>query len=374
MIRERRALAERGLLDRRRPVDWRRYSKHVRRAQRRLPRYEHPLAISLAFSLLFAVAGMSLLQVIGVGIGAGMQQLGGSLVSTLPQAKESQLVLGEAPVSVSAAPVLDALPEFTKTNAVTVSGKVPAFAIASGRQIEVDLNGQAVGVFPIASDGRFGGGTITLPDGTSTITARLVEGTSEIAASSATVVVDRTAPPLSITRPKANDTIEGPDVVIEGKTEAGVEVSVSGRALRPNPDGTFTERLSAPTGPLTLAIVARDKAGNETKTALQLTVKVSSQAPTAGVAMAVLLDRTKVRPSETVVARIVATENGKPKADLAVTLSVGVFTVGTYKTDANGIANIGFAAPNHEVEDVAVVVLGAGTSARATLTVANPKP
>jgi hypothetical protein len=355
---------------RRRPVDWHRYSKQVHRAQRRLPRHEHPIGVSLAASLAFAVAGLWLLQLVGGGIGAGIQQLGSSLMSTLPQARESELVLGETQVNVGGTLMLDGLPEFTKSNAVTISGKVPAFAIGSGRTIELVLNGLTIGTFPIAGDGRFGGTAITLPDGTSTITARLLEGATDVATTSATVFVDRTAPALSITRPKATESIEGPDIIVEGKTEPGADVSVNDRALRPNPDGTFTERLTAVPGTLTLNVVARDKAGNETKTSLAITVKPASQAA-VGTTVAVTLDRAKVRPGETVVARVVATENGKPKADLAVTLQVGVITIGTYKTDASGTAIIGFAAPNHEVDDVAIVILGGGTSARATLTVAT---
>ena len=146
---------------------------------------------------------------------------------------------------------------------------------------------------------------------------------------------------------------------------------MSGRALRPNPDGTFTDRITAPVGPLTLQIVAKDRAGNETKTTLSITVKQSTVAPAVGVTLGITLDRTKVRPGETVVVKVVATESGKARADLSVTLQSGVFTVGTYRTDANGLATIGFAAPNHEADDVAIVVIGGGTSARATLTVTN---
>jgi hypothetical protein len=373
LVRRRRTpVASPAAYQRRRPVDWRRYSKHARVARRRLPRFEHPVAVSAAFSLLFAVVGMSLLNLVGAGLGAGLQQLGSSLVSTLPQAKgQSEIVLTEPQVTISAAPLLDPLPEFTKNNVVPIAGRVPSFAALAGRQVEIALNGSVVGAFPIAADGRFAGSALTLPDGTSTILARLVEGTTEIASSSATVVVDRKPPPLSITRPKPGETIEGTEVVIEGKTEPDAEVTVSGRALRPNPDGTFTDRITAPIGPLTLQLSAKDRAGNETKTALAITVKQSSLAPAAGVTMAISLDRTKVRPSGTVVARVVATENGRPKADLTVTLQVGVFTLGTYRTDAAGVATVGFAAPDHEVDDVAIVALGGGTSARATLTVTN---
>lgn len=351
------------------PVDWRRYAAEVRRARRRLPRYEHPLVVRVAVSVLFAVAGASLLQAFGVGVSSSLRDLGAGVAGTLPKAQEAQLVLGETPVTISAAPVLVGLPDFTRTNEVRIAGKVPDFAVRPGRQIALTVNGRLVATYVIGADGRFGGGPITLPDGPSTITATLVEGQAEIAATSGTVVVDRVPPALEVTRPRANDTVDGPDVIVEGKTEAGADVSVNDRAVRPNPDGTFTERVAAPVGPLVLTIVARDKAGNETKTQLSITVRQPAQTTTAGTVLAVTLDRTKVRPGETVVAKVTATQDGRPRADLAVTLQVGVITIGTYKTDLAGTASIGFAAPNHEVDDVAVVILGGGASARATLTV-----
>ena len=355
---------------RRRPVDWRRYSKRVRVAQKSLPRYEHPVLISLAFSLLFAVAGMSLLSAVGGGLGAGIQQIGAGVVGALPQGKgAAQIELTEQQFSVSAAPILDALPEFTRTDKVTVAGKIPSFAAVAGRQVEIALNGTLVATVPIAADGRFTSRELTLSDGASTVIARLVAGREEIAVSSATVVVDKVAPALTITRPRASESIDGTEVAIEGKTEPDAEVTVNGRTLRPSPDGTFADRITAPVGPLTLQVTAKDRAGNETKTSLSVTVRQATAAPAAGTTLAISLDRTRVRPGETVVVRAVATENGKPKADLTVTLQIGVFTVGTYRTDATGVAIIGFAAPDHEADDVAIVVLGGGTSARATLTV-----
>jgi hypothetical protein len=353
------------------PVDWRRYARYVRRAQAKLPRREHPVAVTLAASLVFAVAGSLVAQAIGVGIGTGIGDLGRSIVSTLPQAREADLVLGETQVTVSAAPILDPLPEFTKTNEVRVSGKVPGFAVLPDRAISLALNGRPLSTLAVGTDGRFGPAAVTLPDGTSTLQFALVQGTTEIATTSHTIVVDRVAPQLTIVRPKAADTVEGTDLIVEGKTEAGADVTVNDRALRPNPDGTFTERLVVSPGALKIAVVAKDKAGNETKSEISITVKEKSQSSTAGTALTVKLDRTTVKPSESVIAEIRATDGGAPKAGLAVTLSVGVITIGTYKTDADGVARIGFAAPNHEVEDVAVVVLGGGTSARATLTVAK---
>jgi glucodextranase-like protein len=360
---------------RRRPVDWRRYSAQVRRARQRLPRTEHPLAVRAVISVVFAVAGMVVLQLVGAGVGVRVADLGRSVLSGLPQPKEADLVLGEAQVNVSAGPVLDPLPEFTKTPQIVLGGKVPEFALRPGRGIAVAVNAVNVASVQLAPDGRFGPSTLTLADGVNTVKVSVIDGLSEVASTTATVTVDREPPALQIVHPKTGDAVDGPDVTIEGTTEAGASVILNDHVLRPNPDGSFTDRLAAvPAGPLTITIVATDKAGNETKAQLQIVVKPSPSPAAVGTTLALTLDRTTVRPGETVVAQIVATEAGKPKGDLAVTLQVGVITIGTYRTDASGIARVGFAAPDHEVAAASVVVLGGNASATATLTVAIPKP
>jgi hypothetical protein len=353
----------------RQPVDWREYAAHVRRAERKLGRRRHPLAATIAGSVVLAVAGSFFAQAVGVGIGAGVRDLGRSIVSTLPGDRNEDLVLGETPVTVSIAPILDSLPEFLKASVLLFEGRVPSFAVRAESSIAISLNGRILTTLQVAPDGRFGGIPITLQDGPNTIEATLLEGSTEIAATSHTVVVDRVAPELKIVRPEPGATVEG-EVIVEGSTEAAADVTVNDRALRPNPDGTFTERIVAPPGPLALTIVARDRAGNETKTELTIIVG-EAVVPTAGLVIAVSLDRALVKPGDTVVAEIHAIHDGQLKPDLAFTLQVGVITIGSYRTDASGTARVGFAAPNHEVEDVAVVILGGGTSARASFTVAK---
>jgi len=90
-----------------------------------------------------------------------------------------------------------------------------------------------------------------------------------------------------------------------------------------------------------------------------------------GLSLAISLDRSLVKPGETVFAEIHAIEDGQLRPDVPVTLQVGVITIGTYRTDSSGTARVGFAAPNHEAENVTVLVLGGGTSGRATFTVAR---
>jgi hypothetical protein len=144
-------------------------------------------------------------------------------------------------------------------------------------------------------------------------------------------------------------------------------VTVNGRTIVPGQDGTFSETYTPPVGPVAITVVARDRAGNET------TVKsnVILRAPTAAATLVtVTLDRSRVRPGETVVANIRVTENGFGKANAVTTLSVGLFTVGSFATDAFGNARFGFAAPPSEGE-AAVIVFAAGTSGRTILTVAR---
>ena len=359
-----------SLYKKRKPVDWRRYTAHVRKAEKKLARKRHPFVATVVGSVILGIAGSFFAQAVGVSILAGLEDLGGSLVSALPQNEDSELVIGETPVTISTAPILDTLPEFVKVNDLTFEGRVPAFALKPDSVISLSLNGKLLTTLTIAPDGRFGGVPLLLQDGPNVIQATLLEGTTEIAVTSHTVVVDRFGPVLTIVRPVTDQTIEGDEVIIEGKTEAAADVTVNDRALRPNPDGTFTERLLAAPGLLNLVIVARDKAGNETKTEILVLIR-ESQAGAEGLTLAVSLDRVLVKPGQTIIAEIHAIQDGQLRPDVPVTLQVGVITIGTYRTDASGVARIGFAAPNHEAEDVAVIVLGGGTSGRATFSVAN---
>lgn len=359
-----------SLYKKRKPVDWRRYTAHVRRAEKKLARRKHPFLATVIGSVVLGIAGSFFAQAVGVSLLAGLQDLGGSLVSALPQNEDSELVIGEAPVTISIAPILDTLPEFVKTNELIFEGRVPAFALKPDSVISLSLNGRVLTDLAISPDGRFGGVPLQLADGPNVLQATLLEGTTKIAATSHTVVVDRTAPKLTILRPTKDQAIEGDEIIIEGTTEAAAELSVNDRALRPNPDGTFTERLLAAPGPMKLVIVAKDAAGNETKTEINVTVS-EGQPGAAGLSLLITLDRTKVKPGAAVVAEVIALQDGQLRPDVPVTLQVGVVTVGTFRTDASGTARIPFVAPNLEAEDLAVVVLGGGTSGRASLTVAK---
>lgn len=269
--------------------------------------------------------------------------------------------------NVQSDPVVDELPAFTSEPSVLLQGHVPQFVMADGRRVEIALNGVAIARLEPDSAGRFAQ-RLTLREGENFVVVTLLQGETAISSRSATSVLDRTAPPLAIIRPRAGDIVTGGTIVVEGKTEPGARVTVNARVVVAAQDGTFSESFSAVSGVQPIEVIALDQAGNATRSALSVTVRVP--AAVAGTAMALSLDRTRVRPGETVVADVSVLDNGRPQAGVQISLFVGVVDLGTSRTLPNGTVKIGFAAPTTEGE-ISVVVIGSNASARATLTVAR---
>ena len=82
-----------------------------------------------------------------------------------------------------------------------------------------------------------------------------------------TVSFDTVPPPLTVSRPVMFQQISKLPIVVEGKTEAGVSVSVNGSPATVSEDGSFTFSLQTlQEGTLTnIEVIATDTAGNSTK-------------------------------------------------------------------------------------------------------------
>jgi len=89
---------------------------------------------------------------------------------------------------------------------------------------------------------------------------------------------------------------------------------------------------------------------------------------TTGVTVTVTLDKATAKPGQIVLATIYVVGVTGPRPGVPLALSVGVLPIGSSVTDGTGAARVPFAAPATE-GDVSVVVLAAGTSGRASLTV-----
>jgi hypothetical protein len=332
------------------------------------PRLKHQRSV-LDAAILAVAAGFLLLTgpLIGSAISDGIRQITSSVGGSLGQLGSGQIELPSGGGSVTGAePVVNGLPDFTRDTALPLAGRVPSFAVAAGRSVEIVLNAAVIANAPVDDTGAFAA-TLTLKDGANAIGLTLLSGKDVISRSAYTVTLDRQPPTLDVIGPVNGATVDGPNVVVQGKAEVGSTVTVNGRTVVPGQDGSFSETFTPPVGAVAITVVARDRAGNETTAKSSVTLKAAVAATTL---VSVTLDRARVKPGEIVVATIRVTENGVPKVGTLVTLSVGLFTVGSFATDSAGNARFGFAAPPNEGE-AAVFVFAAGASGRTTLTVAR---
>jgi hypothetical protein len=332
------------------------------RLRKRMPLFDAAILI---------LAGVFLLltgPVIGSAVGDGIRQITtsvGESISGQLGSGQIELPAGAGNV-VSAEPVINGLPDFTQDSELQISGRVPSFAMAPGRSVEIVLNAAVIANAELDPTGTFAA-TLTLKDGANAIGLTLLSGKDVVARSAYTVILDKQPPTLDVIGPTNGALVEGPNVVVQGKAEVGATVSVNGRTVVPGQDGSFSESFTPPVGPVAITVVARDRAGNETTAKATVTLR----APTVSATLVtVTLDRAKVRPGEIVGAQIRVTENGIPKIGALATLSVGVVTIGSSATDAFGNTRISFAAPPNE-GDATVVVFAAGSSGRTVLTVAR---
>nr|MDP9319612.1 hypothetical protein [Chloroflexota bacterium] len=336
-----------------------------RRARRRLP----PLVTGIVWGLVLGSAAL----IADTTVASVSRATGsfGSFVTTLIPAPvpAGDLTVADMNGLVGAAPVLDATPQFTKDAALVLQGLVPSFGRAADRKVGIALNGGLAVLVPFDSNGHFAL-PLTLADGTNQLVVSLVTPTDTVASTTVTVVLDKTAPPLVLSKPKNGDTVDGPDIAVVGKAEPGATVLVNGRNVIVGQDGSFTETFSAAAGAVPVTVLARDRAGNETKTELSVTLKAKATAGIATMTVSVGLAQYTVKPGGYVSASITVTNAGAPVAGLRVSLQVGVVPIGSAVTDAAGHAVISFAAPPNE-GSAQVVVLAGTASGGALLTVAK---
>jgi hypothetical protein len=318
------------------------------------------LAVAAAFVIMTG-------PIIVSGVGEGIRQITASVSESIGgQLGTAQIELPSGAGTVGGAePLINGLPDFTRDAELQLSGRVPSFALAPGRTVEIVLNAAVIGNAALDDTGTFAA-TLTLRDGANAIGLTLLSARDVIARSAYTVILDREPPVLQVLGPISGATVDGPNVIVQGKTEVGAAVTVNGRTIVPGQDGSFSESFTPPVGPVAITVVARDRAGNETTAKADITLR----APTTATLVTVTLDRAQVRPAEIVGANIRVTENGVPRIGALVTVLVNDYTIGNTRTDAFGNTRITFAAPPN-VGEFTVFVLGAGASGRTTLTVAR---
>jgi hypothetical protein len=348
---------------RRHPVSRDRYRQLARGAGVRgpaRPRWvDAALAITLAFAALIAVPPAV------AAMGAGFGQVLTSIQQTIPLLQGRGSIDLPAGSSVGAAPIADSLPAFTREPQLHLTGRVPSFAVQEGRSLQIILNGTVISTTPLDASGGFNA-ALALKEGANSIGIALIANRDVVAASSYSVVLDRTPPTVTVERPSSGSTVDAQNIVITGTTEQGSTITVNGHIVVTTPQGGFTDSFSANPGSVAITVVARDRAGNETTQKLTVVAQQVTQA--TGLSITMTLDKATARPGQAMIATIYISGATGARAGVIVTGSVGVVAIGSATTDSTGIAKLAFAAPTTE-GDVAVVVLAGGSSGRALLTV-----
>src|SRR6266850_612371 len=108
------------------------------------------------------------------------------------------------------------VPDLTREPSLKLTGRVPAFAMAAGRVVEITLNSKVAASLPPDDAGAYAT-TLTLVEGPNAIALRLLSGTDVVASSSYLVVLDRVPPALAVTKPITGDSVDGPNVTVIGK-------------------------------------------------------------------------------------------------------------------------------------------------------------
>lgn len=165
--------------------------------------------------------------------------------------------------AIIAAPVLNQ--PFTATNSatITVSGNAGA-----NQTVELFVNSSQVDSKPTNSDGSFSFTGVALSQQQNTIQAKaeVNNKTSDFSDTWNVSYLQKT-PSLTVDNPHDGDTLDNSHstVVVSGKTDPDIQVTVNGFWAIVANDGSYSYTLSLQNGDNHIEVVATDAAGNTTK-------------------------------------------------------------------------------------------------------------
>lgn len=144
-----------------------------------------------------------------------------------------------------------------------------------GANIKLYNSGFSFGETVADNEGSFSIENLKLTSGRNEISAVAQDaaGNESQPSMSSVVDYDTTPPLLEITRPEEGKTITGLEnkITLEGKTEEGAKIIINGRLVIVGPEGDFSYQYSLKEGENTFAIIAQDKAGNQTEKEIKIT-------------------------------------------------------------------------------------------------------
>lgn len=167
-------------------------------------------------------------------------------------------------------PVLDALPEATNSDTLTILGET-----TSDVTVTLVVNGKEVGKSEADSSGSFKFENIKLVVGENLIKVTASNDAGESEETTATVRVDKTRPGLAVTNPVDGASLPSStkNVNVTGSTEADAVVHINGSQTIVDSAGKFSFTLPVAPGANAIEATSTDLAGNITTVKLSVTVE-----------------------------------------------------------------------------------------------------
>ena len=163
-----------------------------------------------------------------------------------------------------APPIIDPLPEATNSAILEVVGEAEALS-----ELSLFLNGEVIKKMVVGESGAFRVGDINLSQGDNNIYAFAEDmaGNKSQESVRQTIVLDKEPPKLDVAFPENNQSFSGDkrEIIIKGKTEDSAVITVNERKVVVDLDGGFEVSYSLADGTNSIIIIAKDKAGNQSK-------------------------------------------------------------------------------------------------------------
>jgi len=160
-----------------------------------------------------------------------------------------------------APPRLQPMVEATDSAQISLKG----FA-ESGSTVKVSRGNEEISEVLVDKDGQFTVSEITLKTGENKFKAQAVDsgGNQSKFSPTITIVLDTTAPSLSISQPEEGQEFfdEEKEILIAGETEEGINLRVNSFYTPVDSEGNFAKRLELDEGENEIKIIATDRAGN----------------------------------------------------------------------------------------------------------------
>jgi hypothetical protein len=198
---------------------------------------------------------------------------------------------------------------------------------SKGLRVKLLRDGRAVGSVR-ARGSEVSVADVKLRPGANRLTAVIVGPGGDGPASEAVVVtLDREAPFLRVTSPRAEQVVDVKQVVVRGRTEAGAAVTIENAArggpvdLTADGTGTFKWQVALATGRNSIAVTVADDLGNvrrEVRRVVRSAVQVETKLTLRPARM-----RLSKLPKQVLITLVVTDARGRPVADAPVTFTIG---------------------------------------------------